>query len=419
MTTVTSKAASLFTDVKRKIVTVGEQANISPQVGELLSRPLKKVHVQVPLVLDDGRVAFYEGYRIIHSNLLGPSKGGLRFHPDLEEEEVTGLAALMTLKTALTGLPFGGAKGGIRCNPYELSTGELERLTRNYAKSMREVFGANRDIPAPDMGTGEREMAWILDEFNKLSGENSSAVVTGKPIALGGSRGRSAATGRGVVLSTLLAMERLGMNVSGSTVVIQGFGNVGSHAAHLLAEKGARIVGIADQSAAYHNSAGFDIHKAIAYVRKHGVLKGFSPENAIEQEAFLTIPCDVLIPAAMEHVINESIAWQLQTSLVVEAANGPTLPIADQVLQERSIPVIPDILANAGGVIISYLEWVQNRLEEYWLEEAVYHKHDQRLSNVFQEVWNVSEKNNISLREAAFAVALKRIEITFKYKGNY
>jgi len=410
----------LYNTVMYRIERAAAIINASKEIKDILKRPVRKIHITIPLALDNGKVEVFEGYRIIHSTLMGPSKGGVRYSLEVNEDEVAALAAWMTFKTALVELPFGGAKGGINCDPLSLSEGELERLSRKYARAMKDVFGINKDIPAPDMGTGEREMAWILDEYNKTSGENSLGVVTGKPIILGGSKGREAATGRGVMITALELLKKLGKGPEHTSAVIQGFGNVGSHTARWLSKQGIKIIAISDHSAAFWNPNGIPVEEAIAYSKSNGnTLKGFSQGTPIAHEELFEIPTDILIPAASENVITESIAYKIQAAIIIEAANGPLVPYADEILAKKGIYVLPDILANAGGVIVSYYEWIQNRLEQYWLEEEVYYRHDEKMKAAFDKVWYNAEKYKVTLRTAAYITALKKLEVTYRFKGRH
>ncbi|MEA1784837.1 Glu/Leu/Phe/Val dehydrogenase [Arenibacter sp. GZD96] len=417
---ISGSTRTLFDSVTERINEAAAHINASPEIRSILEKPVKKVFVNIPVVMDTGTVKVFEAYRIVHSTLLGPSKGGIRYSLDVNEDEVTALAAWMTFKTAVVDLPFGGAKGGIHCDPNALSEGELERLSRNYARAMKDVFGVHKDIPAPDMGTGQREMAWILDEFNKITGENTSGIITGKPLEMGGSRGREAATGRGVRTITLETLQKLGLEPRETTAVIQGFGNVGSHAARLLALEGIRIVAISDHTAAYYNPEGISISDAIAHAAKHNrTLAGFKGAYAIGHDELLNLPCDILIPAAKENVITETVAYCLNARIIIEAANGPTLPEADAILRKRGVWVVPDILANAGGVIVSYYEWAQNRVEQHWLEEDINYRHDEKIRTAFRKVWENATKYQVTLRTAAYITALKRLEVTYKLKGKY
>jgi glutamate dehydrogenase (NAD(P)+) len=339
---------------------------------------------------------------------------------DVNEDEVMALSAWMSFKCAVANLPYGGAKGGIKLDPRAHSIGELERISRAYAVSMKDVFGVNKDIPAPDMGTSGREMAWILDEFNKNTGEDSPGVITGKPVAVGGSLGRDAATGRGVMVNTLAALKKMNLNPLDVTAVVQGFGNVGSHAARLLVEKGIKIVGIGDHSASYYNEKGIDIQAALDHsARNNRNLKGFTGGTEIKNSELLISKCDVLVPAALQNVITGENAGRIQAKLIVEGANGPTTPEADPIINEKKIVCVPDILANAGGVTVSYFEWVQNKAGFYWTEEEVNQKHDQMMFVAFEAVWNHSIQYKTSMRIAAYITALKKLEQGVKLKGAY
>ncbi|MBK7669400.1 MAG: Glu/Leu/Phe/Val dehydrogenase [Sphingobacteriaceae bacterium] len=425
MSTQTAKAEatkheSMFEAVLARLDVAAKLMNLSDDVKTILKSPLKQVKVSLPIMMDNGKIEVFEGYRVVHSVAIGPSKGGIRYAMDVNQDEVMALAAWMSFKCAVANLPYGGAKGGIKCDPRAMSVGELERLSRAYAKSMKDVFGVNKDIPAPDMGTSGREMAWILDEFNKITGEDSPGVITGKPIALGGSLGRDAATGRGVMVNSLAALKKMGLNPKDVTAVVQGFGNVGSHSARLLNEKGVKIVGIGDHTASYYNEKGIDIRAALEFSAKNkNTLKGFTGATEIAHDQLLLSKCDLLVPAALQNVINEDYAKKIQAKLIVEGANGPTMPEADHVLNERKIIVVPDILANSGGVTVSYFEWVQNKAGYYWTEEEVNTKHDHKMEIAFSNVWNNADKFKTSMRIAAYITALQKIEQGVKLKGNY
>lgn len=411
---------SMFEAVLARLDVASKLMNMSEDVATILRSPIKQVKVSLPVMMDNGKIQVFEGYRIVHSTVLGPSKGGIRYAMDVNQDEVMALAAWMSFKCAVANLPYGGAKGGIKCDPRTMSVGELERMTRAYASSMKDVFGVNKDIPAPDMGTSGREMAWILDEFNKVTGEDSPGVITGKPIVIGGSLGRDAATGRGVMVNTLAALKKMGLNPKEVTAAVQGFGNVGSHAARLLSEQGIKIVAIGDHTATFYNENGIDIHSALEFAAKNNrVLKGFKGATEIGSNEILTCKCDVLVPAALQNVITEEIAHGIQAKLIVEGANGPTMPDADAVLNDKKIIVVPDILANSGGVTVSYFEWVQNKAGYYWSENEVNTKHDEKMEIAFADVWNNASVFKTSMRIAAYITALQKIEQGVKLKGNY
>lgn len=396
-----------------------EYLNLDEEVYTVLKSSVKKIIVSLPISMDDGSIKVFEGYRVIHSNILGPSKGGIRFDSSVNLNEVTALAAWMTWKCAVVDIPYGGAKGGVNCNPKEMSPSELERLTRAYTQSMHDVFGPDKDIPAPDMGTGPDQMAWLMDEYSRARGTTVNAVVTGKPIILGGSVGRIEATGRGVMVSTLSALTKMKINPFKATIAIQGFGNVGSWAAQLLKERGCKVVAISDVSGGYFNKDGIDIGKAITHKNENnGNLENFDGGKKISNDDLLTLDVDVLIPAAMENTITEKNANNIKAKLIVEGANGPTSHEADPILEKKGVVAVPDILANAGGVIVSYFEWVQNRLGFKWTKNRVYRRSDSIIKQAFNNVYSISKKYNISLRTAAYIAAIDKVSRTYKYRDG-
>jgi glutamate dehydrogenase (NAD(P)+) len=393
---------------------------ISDEMYHILKVPRKQVIVGLPVTMDSGEIQTFEGYRVIHSTILGPSKGGIRFDPGVNLDEVRALAAWMTWKCAVVDIPYGGAKGGIACNPRKMSAGEIERLMRAYTTAMLDVFGPDQDIPAPDMGTGQREMAWLMDEYSKSKGMTVQAVVTGKPLVLGGSLGRTEATGRGVTISALAGMEKLRLNPYRATAAVQGFGNVGSHAASLMRERGVSIQAISDISGAYYNDGGIDIEAAIAYRdRNNGILEGFEGAEMITGEELFSLPVDVLIPAAMEDVITLKNAASIQAKMIVEGANGPTSAKADDIINEKGIMVVPDILANAGGVTVSYFEWVQNRIGYKWTLERINRRSDRIMKDAFNKVYQTSQQYQVPLRIAAYIVAIDKVASTYKFRGGF
>ena len=411
---------SMFDSVLARLDAAAKTMGLSEDVSQVLRNPQKLVKVSLPVTMDNGKIQIFEGYRCIHSTHLGPSKGGIRYAMDVNQDEVMALAAWMSFKCAVANLPYGGGKGGVKCDPRKLSVAELERVTRAYAKSMRDVFGVNKDIPAPDMGTSGREMAWILDEFNKMHGEDMPGVITGKPIVLGGSLGRDAATGRGVMVSTLSALKKLGLDPKKVTAAVQGFGNVGSHTARLLSEQGIKVCAIGDHTATFWNEGGINIKAALDYVKTNGgVLKGFTGGVEIKGNELLTAQVDVLVPAALQNVITEEVAHRIKAKLIVEGANGPTTPEADAILQEKDIIVVPDILANGGGVTVSYFEWVQNKMGYYWTENEVNQKHDLSMETAFENVWTNAHEFKTTMRLGAYITALKKIEQGVKLKGFF
>ncbi|NJO03996.1 MAG: Glu/Leu/Phe/Val dehydrogenase [Bacteroidia bacterium] len=393
---------------------------ISEEMYNILKIPVKQVTVGLPITMDDGRVKVFEGYRVVHSNILGPSKGGIRFDEAVNLNEVQALAAWMTWKCAVVDIPYGGAKGGIACNPREMSAGELERLVRRYTNAMLDVFGPDRDIPAPDMGTGPREMAWLMDEYSKAKGMTVNAVVTGKPLVLGGSLGRMEATGRGVMVCAFAGMEKLRINPYKATCAVQGFGNVGSHAAMLLHERGVNILAISDLSGAYYNEQGIDIEKALQYIQTNNFsLQGFNGAEKIPHEDLLTLPVDILVPAAKEDVISEENVNHVKARLIVEGANGPTAAVADKVINDKGILAVPDILANAGGVSVSYFEWVQNRLGYKWTLERINRRSDRIMREAFERVYHASLQYQVPMRIAAYIVAIDKVAKTYQWRGGY
>ncbi|MCV9388354.1 Glu/Leu/Phe/Val family dehydrogenase [Reichenbachiella ulvae] len=409
-----------FESMMSRFNVAAQALGLDDEIYNVLKSPYKQAIVSLPVTMDDGSIRVFEGYRVIHSNILGPSKGGVRFDLGVNLDEVKALAAWMTWKCAVVDIPYGGAKGGIKCNPREMSAGEIERLTRAYTQTLNEIFGPDRDIPAPDMGTGPREMAWMMDEYSKSQGMTVNAVVTGKPLVLGGSLGRTEATGRGVMISALSAMEKRQINPFNAKCAIQGFGNVGSWAAKLLEERGVKVVAISDISGAYFNDNGINIAKAIEYRDANNrSLEGFDGAERIEGDELLYLDVDVLIPAAMEDVITKDNAAKIKAKLIVEGANGPTSAKADAILKENDVWAVPDILANAGGVTVSYFEWVQNRLGYKWTRERVNRRSDRIMKSSFNHVYDVSEEYNVSLRIAAYIVAIDKVSNTYKYRGGF
>jgi len=393
---------------------------LEEEVYNVLKSPARQVIVSLPVTMDDGSIRVFEGFRVIHSTILGPSKGGIRFDPLVNLDEVKALAAWMTWKCAVVDIPYGGAKGGVTCDPRQMSSGEIERLMRAYTLSMIDIFGTDKDIPAPDMGTGPREMAWLMDEYSRTQGMTVNGVVTGKPLVLGGSLGRTEATGRGVMVSALAAMEKLKINPYKATCAVQGFGNVGSWAARLLEERGLKVVCVSDVSGAYHNENGIDISKVIAFREANkGSLEGFKEADKIPGEELLTLPVDLLVPAAKEDVITHLNAAKIKAKLIVEGANGPTSSKADSIIYGNGVNVVPDILANAGGVTVSYFEWVQNRLGYKWTADRVNRRSDRIMKDAFTNVYNTSVQYNVSMRIAAYMVAIDKVAKAYKFRGGF
>jgi glutamate dehydrogenase (NAD(P)+) len=398
---------------------VGEIFGIDPNLIRVLSGVKKCVEVSVPVQMDDGTINVFEGFRVTHNIARGPSKGGIRYHPAVTRDEVKSLAMWMTWKCALMGLPFGGAKGGVVCNPKALSAGELERMTRRYTSEVINEIGPEKDIPAPDVGTNEQVMAWIFDTFSMNMGHSVLGVVTGKPLAVGGSVGRTEATARGALYCIRTALQKQGQRLEGTRVAIQGFGNVGSNLARLLADEGARIVALSDSSGAVSNPYGIDVRAALTYKAEHGLLTGMPGTEELTNEELIEIECDVLAPAALEQVVNEENAPRVKARMICEGANGPVTPAADEVLEDRGVLVLPDVLANAGGVVVSYFEWVQGLQEYFWKEYEVNAKLNDIVVRAFEETWSTRERFGTSMRMAAYGLAVQRVSEATTTRGLY
>ena len=396
-----------------------ELLDLEPGIYKILRNPEKQITVSCPVVLDNGEVEVFTGHRVLYNTSRGPGKGGIRFAMHVTLEEVKALAAWMTWKCAVVNIPFGGAKGGVVCDPLKMSVGELERLTRRYTNGIIQTLGPDSDVPAPDVNTNERVMAWVMDTYSMHVGHTTTAVVTGKPVEMGGSLGRREATGRGCTIVTTDALEHLGMHVSKSTIAVQGFGNVGSTAAKLLQQSGARIVAIGDRDAAFHNAKGVNVDEAIAYVQKHKSLKGFKGGDAITGAELLTLDVDVLLPAALESVITTKNAHDIRAKVVCEGANGPTTAAADSILDEKGIFVIPDILANAGGVTVSYFEWVQDRGGYFWDEKTVNDRLTEIMRRSFADVLALSKTHKVNMRTAAYMLSISRVAAVHRLRGIY
>ena len=384
----------------------------------MLQCPKRMLHVTFPIRMDDGTIRCFTGYRCQYSNARGPTKGGVRYHPQVTADEVTALAAWMTWKCALVDLPYGGAKGGVVCNPTQLSEGELERLTRRYTTEIMPILGPHSDIPAPDVFTTSKTMAWMMDTYSMFTGHTEPSVVTGKPEVLGGSLGRKEATGRGVAINTREIFKVLNRPLEGATVAVQGFGNVGGYAAFFLSRMGAKIVAVSDSSAGFVQPEGFHVPELMSCVDEHGCLAPY-PGEKIDRNDVLFQDVDILIPAALENQIHAENAARVQAKIVVEGANGPTTPEADEILESKSIHVVPDIMANAGGVIVSHLEWVQALTALYMTEEEVNQRLEGRLVRSFGAMWRKAGELNVSMRTAAYVVALERITAVYRYRGLF
>jgi len=385
---------------------------------ETLKRPKRALIVDVPIEMDDGSIAHFEGYRVQHNLSRGPGKGGVRFHPDVTLEEVMALSAWMTVKTAAVNLPYGGAKGGIRVDPKKLSLKELEKVTRRYTSEIGIIIGPHSDIPAPDVNTNAQIMAWMMDTYSMNVGGTATGVVTGKPLHLGGSLGRVKATGRGVFVTGREAARRLGLDLRGARVAVQGFGNVGSVAAELFVEAGAKIVAVQDHTGTIFNDKGLDLATLVPLSRTDGVV-GFKGGDVIDNESFWDVACDILIPAALEGQITAERAQKTKAKLVLEGANGPTVPTADDVLADRGVLVVPDVICNAGGVTVSYFEWVQDFSSFFWDEDEINVRLDRIMMNALNQIWDKADEHKISLRTATYAVACERILMARQERGLY
>ncbi|WP_456319245.1 Glu/Leu/Phe/Val family dehydrogenase [Deinococcus antarcticus] len=398
---------------------------VTPYLGKLaywietLKRPKRILIVDVPVHLDDGTVAHFEGYRVQHNTSRGPAKGGVRFHQDVTLSEVMALSAWMTVKNAAVNLPYGGGKGGIRIDPRKYSQGELERVTRRYTSEIGLIIGPEKDIPAPDVNTGPQTMAWMMDTYSMNVGRTATGVVTGKPISLGGSLGRSDATGRGVFVTGAEAMKKLGMPMEGTRVAIQGFGNVGEAAARNFHNHGAKVVAIQDVTGTIANPNGIDPVKALAHLRTTGKITGLEGTEELQRDEFWGVDCDVMIPAALEKQITLANADRIKAKLVVEGANGPTIPAADDLLTQKGITVVPDVLANAGGVTVSYFEWVQDFSSFFWTEEEINNRLDRIMREAFLSLWDVKERHDVTLRTAVYIVSCTRVLEARALRGLY
>jgi glutamate dehydrogenase (NAD(P)+) len=386
---------------------------------ERVKRPKRSLVVSIPVRMDDGQVKVFSGYRVQHHLSLGPTKGGMRFHPDVTLGEVAALAMWMSWKCALTGLPYGGAKGGVACDPRTLSAGELERLTRRFTQEIIPFIGPQIDIPAPDVGTNEQTMAWMMDTYSMNEGATATGVVTGKPIDLGGSLGRREATGRGVYTVGVEAAQHIGLDIGSSKIAVQGFGNVGGIAAKLFAQAGAKIVAVQDHGGTIAQASGLDVNALLLHVANTGSVAGFALADVLPDEEFWSVACDILIPAALEQQITETNAHRIQARMVIEGANGPTTPEADDILQDRGILVVPDVIANAGGVTVSYFEWVQDFSSFFWSEDEINSRLVRIMKEAFAVVWQVGLDHQVSLRTATFIVGCKRILHARELRGLY
>jgi glutamate dehydrogenase (NAD(P)+) len=410
---------SVFQAMLEEFDEAARLVKLEPGIWQILTHPKRQVTVSCPVQLDNGTIEVFTGYRVQYNITLGPAKGGIRYHPGVTLDEVTALAAWMTWKCAVAGIPFGGGKGGIICDPSKLSARELEALTRRYISEIVDVLGPDKDVPAPDVNTNEQVMAWVMDTYSMHVGTTVTAVVTGKPVEMGGSLGRREATGRGVMIVTREALRHLGIDVIGATVAVQGFGNVGSVSASLLQRIGAKIVSVSDVKGAVYNAAGLDVAKLIEWAAEHKTIVGFPDADAIDGHRIFETEADIFIPAALENQITVDTAPLIKAKLVVEGANGPTTPEADNILNTRGITVVPDILANVGGVTASYFEWVQDRQGYFWRESEVNDRLELKMVEAFTRVMQTSSKYGCDLRTAAYIVAISRVATVTKLRGMY
>ncbi|MCL0098741.1 Glu/Leu/Phe/Val dehydrogenase [Dehalococcoidia bacterium] len=393
--------------------------NIDEGIQARLRKCERELVVNFPVRMDDGKVKIFTGFRIQHNDTRGPAKGGIRYHPDVTLDETRALAAWMTLKTAVVSIPYGGAKGGVICDPKVMSQGELERLTRRYASEISILIGPEKDIPAPDVGTNPQVMAWIMDTYSMNKGYSVLGVITGKPLELGGSKGRFEATGRGCMLSAKMAAKHLGMNIKEATVVVQGFGNVGMVAAKLLAKEGCRIIAVSDSRGGIYNPKGLDPEDVLRHKTETCSVVGYQDSETVTNAELLELQCDILVPAALEDEIYKANAPNIKAKLIIEGANGPTTAEADEILGDRGITVIPDVLANAGGVIVSYFEWVQGIQSFFWDEVEVNDKLQHVMANAFEEVMSISQHEKVDMRTAAYMLAIGRIAKAITLRGIY
>ncbi|MDP6539090.1 MAG: Glu/Leu/Phe/Val dehydrogenase [Planctomycetota bacterium] len=408
-----------FSSMEKLFNRAADVLDLDEGLRSLLRTPERELTVALPVRMDDGTIRVFTGYRVQHNFLRGPCKGGIRFAPDVNIDEVRALAAWMTWKCSIVDIPFGGGKGGVICDPRELSIGELERITRRYTAAIIDILGPDRDVPAPDMNTNEQTMAWIMDTYSMHVRRTTTAVVTGKPISLGGSRGRREATGRGVMLVCREAMKKLGRRPEATTVVVQGSGNVGGIGALLLYREGYKIVSLSDMYGTLHNDKGLDVPAVLDHLRESQTLEGFAEGDHMPNGEQLELECDVLVPAATENQITSENADRIKASLIVEGANGPCTAAAQDILVDRGVVVVPDILANAGGVTVSYFEWVQDRWGYFWTEDVVNSRLEQIMVKAFNDVDEVAESRGVSMRVAAYVLAIERVVNVYRMRGLF
>ncbi|HNR05483.1 MAG TPA: Glu/Leu/Phe/Val dehydrogenase [Bacillota bacterium] len=406
-----------FLNAQKQVKTACDKLGLDPKVYEILKQPMKVLEVAIPVKMDDGSLRIFTGYRAQHNDAVGPTKGGIRFHQNVNRDEVCALSIWMTFKCCVTGIPYGGGKGGIIVDPTTLSQGELERLSRGYIQAIYKLIGEKIDVPAPDVGTNGQIMAWMVDEYNKLVGRSELGVITGKPVEFGGSLGRNAATGFGVAVVAREAAKKVGIDFKGASIAVQGLGNVGSHTALNLQKLGGKIVAVCEWNGSIYDEKGLDINALVAYMKQNKKIVGFPGSKEITKAEFFALPVDILVPAALENQITAEVAETIRAKLVCEAANGPTTPDGDEVINKKGLLLTPDILTNAGGVTVSYFEWVQNLYGYYWTEKEVEEKEERAMVEAFNSIYAIKEEYNVSMREAAYMFSIKKVAAAMKVRG--
>ncbi len=406
-----------FLNAQKQVKTACDKLGLDPKVYEILKQPMKVLEVAIPVKMDDGSIRVFTGYRAQHNDAVGPTKGGIRFHQNVTRDEVCALSIWMTFKCSVTGIPYGGGKGGVIVDPSTLSQGELERLSRGYIQAIYKLIGAQVDVPAPDVNTNGQIMAWMVDEYNKLVGRSDLGVITGKPVEFGGSLGRTAAAGFGVAVVAREAAKKLGIDFKGASIAVQGLGNVGSHTALNLQKLGGKIVAVCEWNGSIYDENGLDINALVAYMKQNKKIVGFPGSKEITKAEFFALPVDILVPAALENQITAEVAETIKAKLVCEAANGPTTPDGDEVINKKGLLLTPDILTNAGGVTVSYFEWVQNLYGYYWTEKEVEEKEERAMVEAFNSIYAIKEEYNVSMREAAYMFSIKKVAAAMKVRG--
>lgn len=402
---------------QEQMETAAKKLNLDPNILAILKEPQRVLEVTIPVKMDDGSIKVFKGYRSQHNDAIGPTKGGIRFHQSVTLDEVKALSMWMTFKCAVVGIPYGGGKGGVCVDPSQLSERELEQLARGYIRAISQIVGPEKDIPAPDVNTNPKIMGWMVDEFSKLRQYNSFGLLTGKPLSIGGSAGRTQATGRGVMITVREAAKKIGLNLQGATVAVEGFGNVGSYAAMNLYDQGCKIVAVVDLYGGIYSEEGVNPYELVKYVKQNGSVKNYPGTTSISTAELLALPVDILVPAALENQITADNAHEVKAKILGEGANGPTTPEADKILTEKGVFIVPDILANAGGVTVSYFEWVQNLMNYYWTEEEVNAKLEQLMVKAFADVYAMHKAYNVDTRTAAYMVAINRVAQAIKDRG--